>query len=74
MDGLRESHELEKAALAQEHRSKMDSMTKRLRDAEQHHLDELDWDEYEHTNMDLSPPSGRFNRSLESRPASFNHL
>jgi translation initiation factor 4G len=71
MDGLRESHELEKAALAQEHRSEMDSMTKRLRDAEQHHLDELDRVKYEHIKMDLSPPSGSFNRSLESGQAGF---
>jgi hypothetical protein len=100
MCGLRESHEREKGALARERRSEMDSMTKRLQDAEQHHeikitalahehkskmdgmtkrfqdakqnhLNELDRLKYEHIKIDLSPPSGSFNRSLESRQASF---
>jgi translation initiation factor 4G len=41
MDGIREVYELEKAALVQEHRSEIDSMTRRLRGAEQRRLDEL---------------------------------
>jgi len=37
----------EKAALVEDHRSEIDSMTKRLRQAEQHYLDELNRLKYE---------------------------
>jgi translation initiation factor 4G len=71
MDGIREFHKLEKAVLVQEHRSEMDSMTKKLREAEQRHLDELDRVKYEHIKMNLSPSGDSFNRFPESRQASF---
>jgi translation initiation factor 4G len=45
-------HELEKAGLVQDHISEMDSMTKRLQEAEQRCLDELDRLKYEHFQVD----------------------
>jgi hypothetical protein len=40
MEDIRVVHELEKAELVQDHRSEMDSMTKRFSEAEQRCLDE----------------------------------
>jgi translation initiation factor 4G len=53
-------HELEKAGLVQDHRSELDSMTKRLREAEQRCLDELNRLKYEHSQMDLRSKQASF--------------